>query len=74
MEAELNNLRPLSYMGEDAFRTIDRVKTLGSMLGALVEDMEVMPGVDQRWVKIGKTDLQKGIMGLVRSVANSGTF
>lgn len=31
-------------------------------------------GPDQRWVAIGKTDLQKGFMALVRSIAKPESF
>jgi predicted dehydrogenase len=34
----------------------------------------VMPDVDQRWVAIGKTDLQKGFMSLIRGIARPETF
>lgn len=30
--------------------------------------------IDQRWVSIGQTDLQTGIMALVRSIAQPTTF
>lgn len=31
-------------------------------------------GIDQRWLNIGKTDLQKGFMSLIRSIAQPTTF
>ena len=32
------------------------------------------PTIDQRWVSIGATDLQTGIMALVRAIAQPTTF
>lgn len=32
------------------------------------------PSIDHRWVAIGKTDIQKGFMALVRSIAQPTSF
>jgi hypothetical protein len=36
--------------------------------------MQCDSGLDQRWVNIGKTDLQKGLMALTRAVAQPEFF
>ena len=43
-------------------------------LGQLVEKLRANPGLDQRWVSIGATHLQQGLMGLTRSVAQPTFF
>ena len=43
-------------------------------VGALVKMLEDIPGIDKRWLAIAKTDLQKGFMALVRSIAQPTTF
>ncbi len=58
---------------------MNEIKAEGERLGALVSKLRVTapePGrnFDQRWVSIGATDLQTGIMALVRSVAQPTTF
>ena len=40
----------------------------------MVEEMEKIDGIDQRWLAIGKTDLQKGFMSVVRSIAKPTSF
>lgn len=47
--------------------------TLGAV-GEVVAKLESMPTIDQRWLAIAKTDLQKGGMSLVRSIAQPSTF
>lgn len=50
------------------------IKAEGERLGALIDRLNEAPGLDRRWISIGKTDLQAGIMALVRSVAQPTTF
>ena len=53
---------------------MNEVKAHGVELGELVDRLRALPGLDQRWVSIGATDLQTGLMALVRSVAKPTTF
>ena len=58
---------------------MNKIKAVGQACGALVDELRSYPadtGVvpDQRWVSIGATDLQTGIMALVRSVAKPISF
>ena len=50
------------------------IKAKGVELGALVEQLRSTTGLDQRWVSIGATDLQTGLMALTRGVAQPSTF
>lgn len=34
----------------------------------------VLPSLDQRWVSIGATDLQRGFMAVIRGIAQPTTF
>jgi len=43
-------------------------------VGALCKMLDDLPGTDKRWLAIAKTDLQKGFMSLVRSIAQPTTF
>ena len=50
------------------------IKSHGVQLGELVAKLRAIEGIDQRWVSIGTTDLQTGLMALTRSVARPTTF
>lgn len=55
---------------------MNNVKSMGNSIAALIEEMEetMTPTPDLRWLAIAKTDLQKGIMSLVRSIAKPESF
>ena len=58
----------------DEIEMMNTVKGVGIELGVLVETLREMEAIDQRWVSIGVTDLQKGLMALTRSVAKPEFF
>lgn len=68
---KISGYRELSQQEIDAMNSI---KELASAVGVLVEELEDSPSLDQRWVAIAKTDLQKGFMAAVRAVAQPTTF
>lgn len=49
-------------------------KNLSISVGKFIERLEKEPDVDKRWLAIAKTDLQKGFMSLIRSIAKPTTF
>lgn len=56
-------------------------KDLAQKVGAFVEKLEAAEFAqtsdqtpDKRWLAIGKTDLQKGFMAIIRSIAKPTTF
>jgi hypothetical protein len=53
---------------------MNEIKTKGAELGELVAKLKETPNLDQRWVSIGATDFQTGLMALTRSVAQPTFF
>lgn len=53
---------------------MNEIKAKGVELGDLVSRLKSTAGLDQRWVSIGATDLQTGLMALTRGVAQPTTF
>ena len=53
---------------------MNEIKARGVELGELVQKLRVTDGLDQRWVSIGATDLQTGLMALTRGVAQPTSF
>lgn len=49
---------------------INHIKGIGENLENFIQILNTFPGTDKRWISIGRTDLETGIMALVRSVAN----
>ena len=53
---------------------INEIKARGLELGDLVAKLRATEGLDQRWISVGATDLQTGLMALTRGVAQPTTF
>ena len=68
---KIKGYRDLSQAEIDLMNVI---KAKAVELGALCDRLKATEGLDQRWVAIGKTDLQTGTMALVRAVAQPTTF
>ena len=49
-------------------------KALAEQVGAFVDRLAQLPATDKRWVAEARTDLQKGFMSAIRSVARPTTF
>jgi len=68
---QIKGYRELSQEEIDLMNTI---KTKGVELGELVAKLRATEGLDQRWVSIGATDMQTGLMALTRGVAQPTAF
>jgi hypothetical protein len=59
---------------EKEIAAMNRIKDAATSIGNMMDELADMEGIDQRWLAIGKTDLQKGFMSVVRSIAKPTTF
>ncbi|MBH1637535.1 hypothetical protein I5U65_20855 [Stenotrophomonas maltophilia] len=53
---------------------MNEIKAKGAEVGALVDKLKAADSTDKRWVSIGATDLQTGLMALTRAVAKPESF
>lgn len=53
---------------------MNAIKAKAAEVGILIEELQANPDLDQRFVSIAKTDLQKGFMCAVRAVAKPDSF
>lgn len=58
---------------EDEIDLMNLIKEHGKILDELCDNIASVGG-DGRWLAIGKTDLQKGMMALTRSIAKPDFF
>ena len=49
-------------------------KALAEQVGLYIDKLQALDSTDKRWVATGKTDLQKGFMSAIRSIAKPTTF
>lgn len=61
-------------LNESEAALMNEIKAEGVKLGELVAKLRATDGLAQRWVSIGSTDLQTGLMALTRGVAQPTTF
>ena len=61
-------------LSQEEAALMNEIKEHGVQLGVLVEKLRQNQGLDGRWISIGATDLQTGLMALVRAVAQPTTF
>lgn len=74
MDNQHRQIKGYRELDQSEIDLMNRIKSQGALLGDLTSELQTDPGVDQRWVAIGKTDLQKGLMALTRSVAQPEFF
>lgn len=59
---------------QDEIDLINECKALGEDLDLFVRKLRGNDDADQRWVSIGVTDLQTGLMALTRAIARPTSF
>ncbi len=75
MENQHREIKGYRELNEDEIALMNQIKEKGAELGQLVEELQGFgDSLDQRWIAIGKTDLQKGLMALTRGVAQPTFF
>ena len=61
-------------LSQDEINAMNNIKAKAAEVGELIAELQTITDIDQRWVAIAKTDLQKGFMAAVRAVAQPTTF
>lgn len=74
MENQHRKISGYRELSQAEIDLMNEIKTKGAELGELVAKLRSAEGLDQRWVSIGATDFQTGLMALVRAVAQPTTF
>jgi len=74
MKDQHEKIRGYRDLSQDEIDLMNGIKDTGNALGQMVRELRDAEGLDQRWVSIGATDLQTGIMALVRAVAQPESF
>jgi len=80
MDNQHKKIKGYRDLTQDEINLMNKIKQKGVELGELIDEMSEISvqqadnQLDSRWIAIGKTDLQKGIMALVRAVARPESF
>ena len=74
MENQHQKIKGYRDLTQQEIDLMNGIKEKGVELGELIAILRETPELDQRWVSIGQTDLQTGLMALVRAVARPESF
>lgn len=74
MENQHQKIKGYRDLSQAEIDLMNKIKAKGIELGELVAELRAADGLDQRWISIGQTDLQTGLMALTRAVAQPTTF
>lgn len=56
----------------DAIARANAIKQMEERVLRLLDELKADPVIDQRWLQIGRTSLEQGFMGVVRSIFKPG--
>ncbi len=74
MENQHRQIKGYRELTADEISLMNEIKEKGVELQALTEKLRRCNGLDQRWISLGITDLQRGLMALTRGVAQPTSF
>lgn len=74
MENQHRQIKGYRELSQEEIDLMNEIKAKGAEMGELVEKLRQAESLDQRWVSIGATDFQTGLMALTRSVAKPTFF
>lgn len=74
MENQHRQIKGYRELSQEEIDLMNAIKEKGAELGELVAKLRAQEGIDQRWVSIGATDFQTGLMALTRAVAQPTFF
>ena len=74
MENQHRQIKGYRELTQEEINLINEVEQKGVEFGDLFEKLEKIENIDKRWLSIGKTDLQKGLMATTRAIARPDFF
>jgi len=74
MDNQHREIKGYRELNAEEIAKMNEVKELGVKLGDIVASLRSDSIFDQRWVSIGATDLQTGLMALTRAIAKPTFF
>jgi len=74
MDNQHRQIKGYRELNAEEIALMNEIKSKGAELGELVAKLRAVPDLDQRWISIGATDLQTGLMALTRGVAQPTFF
>ncbi|WP_068086778.1 DUF7681 family protein [Polycladidibacter stylochi] len=74
MDNQHRKIKGYRELSQAEIDLMNEIKLKGKEIGDLVEKLSVADEIDKRWLAIGETNLQQGLMALTRSVTKPDFF
>ena len=74
MENQHRHIKGYRELTPEDIKLMNEVKEKGAELGKLIEKLNMMPETDKRWLEIGKTNIQQGLMAVTRAITTPNFF
>jgi hypothetical protein len=74
MENQHQQIKGYRDLTQGEIDAMNEGKALAVQVGEWIDKCKANPELDQRWIAIGATDLQKGFMSAIRGIAKPTTF
>jgi hypothetical protein len=74
MDNQHKKIKGYRDLSQAEINAMNAVKAKAEEVGFLIEELQSNKQLDQRWVSVAKTDLQKGFMAAVRAIAQPESF
>lgn len=74
MDNQHRKIKGYRELSQEEINLMNLVKEQGAELGRIIATLEQNCGIDKRWLAIGKTDIQKGLMAITRSITKPDFF
>lgn len=74
MDNQHRQIKGYRELDESEIKAMNMIKEGANAVGDMIKTMECVSELDQRWIAIAKTDLQKGFMALTRAIAKPTFF
>lgn len=74
MDNQHRKIKGYRELSQAEIDLMNEIKQKGVELGGMVAKLNIQDSVDDRWVSIGATHLQQGLMALTRAVAKPDFF
>ncbi len=74
MKDQHEKIKEYRDLSQQEIDLMNEGKALAEQVGLYIDKLQALDSTDKRWVATGKTDLQKGFMSAIRSIAQPTTF
>ena len=74
MKDQHEKIKEYRDLSQQEIDLMNEGKALAEQIGLYIDKLQALDSTDKRWVATGKTDLQKGFMSAIRSIAKPTTF